>query len=361
MMEKVGIGVLSFAHGHANVYCQMMKDFPDVELVSAWDDNQERGMKATQAHGMVYHRHPQDVLNDPRVQAVIVTTETNRHADLIEWAAAAGKHILCQKPLATTLDDCDRIIRAVKKHGVKFSMGYQMRQDPVNQKIKELLDSGAVGKVALVRRRHSIGVLLDPNFVNGPSRWHMDPVANVGMFFDDASHACDWFYWLLGQPVSVTAEIASIITDVSPDDNGVALFRFGQGEIGVLVNSSTTVAAVNTTEIYGSEGTIVQDYGDGPSTAAPRPEKPVALKMIRKGETRWTEFDFAVPPTHAERLKNVPRPFIDYVRGLTDQTITAEEGRVTVDMLIASYRSAAEGRRIYLPLAEEAHRAIEVA
>ena len=95
---------------------------------------------------MEYRRDPGDVIDDPRVTAVIVTSETNRHADLIELAAAAGKHVLCQKPLATTLADCDRIIAAIRQAGVKFSMAFQMRHDPVNQKIKELL--AARGTVA---------------------------------------------------------------------------------------------------------------------------------------------------------------------------------------------------------------------
>ena len=170
MNNELGIGILSFAHGHANVYGQVLKDFPDAQLVAAWDDNTARGGAACERFDMPLRASPAEVIDDPNVDAVIVTCETNRHADLIEQAAAAGKHILCQKPLATTLEDCDRIIAAVKKHGIKFSMAYQMRHDPVNQKIKELLDAGAIGKVAIVRRRHSIGVLLDPNFVNGPSR-----------------------------------------------------------------------------------------------------------------------------------------------------------------------------------------------
>jgi predicted dehydrogenase len=148
------------------------------------------------------------------------------------------------------------------------------------------------------------------------------------------------------------AEIDNVVTDVAPDDNGVAVFRFAQGQIGILLNSSTTVAAVNTTEIYGSEGTIVQDHGDLPSTSGPRPAHPVALRMVRKGEKEWTEFDFSIPPNHGERLKAVPRPFIDYVRGLTDKTISAEEGRVSIEMLVGAYRSAAEGRRVELPLNE---------
>jgi predicted dehydrogenase len=325
-----------------------MQGFPDVELIANWDDNEQRGRAAAQAYGMEFRCHPGDVIDDPRVQAVIVTSETNRHADLIEMAAAAGKHILCQKPLATTLADCDRIIKAVRRSGVKFSMAFQMRHDPVNRKIKELLDSGAVGRVAVVRRRHSIGVLLSPEFVNGPTRWHLDPIANVGMFFDDATHAADWFFWLLGEPRSVIAEIDNVVTDVAPDDNGVAVFRFGRGEIGILLNSSTTVAGVNTTEIYGDEGVIIQDYGDAPSTAAPRPDGAVPLRMIRRGETAWTEFRLPIPASQAERLAAVPRPFVDYVRGLTGETISAEEGRKSVEMVLAAYRSAAEGRRIAL-------------
>jgi predicted dehydrogenase len=349
-MNRVGIGILSHAHGHANVYCQVMRGFDDVELIATWDDNVERGRQAAQNFGLEYRPKADDVIHDPRVDAVIVTMETNRHAEFIERAAAAGKHILCQKPLATTLADCDRIIESVRRHGVKFSMAFQMRHDPANQKIKELLDAGAVGRVAVVRRRHAINVLLNPNFVSGPSRWHMDPIANVGMFFDDAVHAADWFYWLLGDPRSVTAEIDQVVTDVAPDDNGVAIYRFQRGEIGILFNSSTTVAGINTTEIYGDQGTIIQDYGDAPSTSAPRPAHAVPLRMIRKGEDKWTEFNLSIPQSQAERLAAVPRPFIDYVRGLTDETISAEEGRKSVEMVLGAYRSAMEGRRVLFPL-----------
>jgi predicted dehydrogenase len=327
-----------------------MQAFDDVELIATWDDNVERGQQAARTFGMEYRTSADDVIDDPRIDAVIVTMETNRHAEYVERAAAAGKHILCQKPMATTLEDCDRIIAAVQKSGVKFSMAFQMRHDPVNRKIKDLVGQGAVGKIAIVRRRHAIPVLLNPNFVNGPTRWHLDPEANIGMFFDDATHAADWFYWMLGDARSVIAEIDSVVTDVSPDDNGIAIYRFGQGEIGILLNSSTTVAAVATTEIYGTEGTIVQDYGDSPATSAPRPQDAIPLRMIRTGENRWTEFKMPIPAGQGERIAAIPRPFIDYLRGLTDETISAQEGRKSVEMVLAAYRSMAEGRRIELPL-----------
>ena len=248
--------------------------------------------------------------------------------------------------MATTLEDCDRIIEAVNRTGVKFSLAFQMRHDPVNRKIKELVAQNVVGNIAVVRRRHCIPVLLNPNFVNGPSKWHIDPVANIGMFFDDATHAADWFYWIFGKPISVTAEIDNIVTDVAPDDNGVAIYRFENGIMGILFNGSTTVAGVNTTEIYGDEGTLVQDYGDAPSTSAPRPENAIPLKYIRQGDAAWTEFPMDIPKGQGDRIAAIPRPFIDYIRGLSDERVSPEEGRVSVEMVLAAYESARSGKRI---------------
>ena len=113
---------------------------------------------------------------------------------------------------------------------------------------------------------------------------------------------------------------------------------------------AAAVAAVDTTEIYGKEGTIVQDYGDSPAISAPRPPDAVPLRMIRAGEDHWTEFNLPIPASQGERIAAIPRPFIDYLRGLTDETIPAEEGRKSVEMVLGAYRSMNEGRRIEFPL-----------
>ncbi len=348
-MSPIGIATLSHAHGHINTYCSAMRSFLDVDLIAAWDDNIERGSTAATTFEMEFRPDINAVLDDPKVHAVMIGSETNRHADLVEKATAAGKHILLQKPMATSLADCDRIITAVEKSNVKFSMAFQMRHDPVNQKIKALLESKALGNIAVVRRRHAINVLLNPAFVNGPSRWHLDPVANVGMFFDDATHAADWFYWLLGDPTSVSAEIDAIVTDAAPDDNGVALYRFPNGVIGTLFNSSTTVAGVNTTEIYGDEGTLIQDFGDAPSTSAPRDPNAAPLRIIRTGDRSWTEFRFPIPASQGDRIAAVPRPFLNYLQDLTNVRVSPHEGRKSVEMVLAAYASSQQGRRILFP------------
>ena len=352
-MDRVRIGVLSHAHGHVSTYCGVMQGFEDVDLVATWDDNEARGRRCADQFGLEFRATPEAVVEDPGIDAVMIGCETNRHADFVELAAAAGKDILLQKPMATTVADCDRIIAAVRAHGVRFTVAYQMRHDPVNVRMKELVQAGTVGRLAMVRRRHCIDVLLNPGFVTGDTAWHVDPVANVGMFFDDAAHAADWFLWMLGEPVSVMAEIGRIVTDVAPDDNGLAVYRFAGGVIGVLLNSSTTVAAIGTTEIYGDEGTILQDYGDAPATAAPRPADAVPLRSIRRGDSEWTEYPLPIPAGQGERIAAVPRPFVDYLKGLRQAPVTAEEGRKSVEMVLGAYRSAAKGRRVEFPLARD--------
>ncbi|MFB3040879.1 MAG: Gfo/Idh/MocA family protein, partial [Candidatus Poribacteria bacterium] len=246
MKSKIGIGIISFAHGHANSYCHRMLTFDDVKLVGCWDDDEERGKSAANQFGMSYSPHLEDVINHPDIQGVIVTCETNRHAEMVIAAAEAGKDILCQKPMALTLEDCDRMTEAAEKAGIKFMMGFQMRHDPANIKMKELIDNGTLGKIGVLRRRHCIPVLFNENFVNGPSRWHIEPEKNMGMFMDDASHATDFIHWMLGRPTSVIAEIDNILTDVAPDDTGLAVYRFSSGAMAILLNTSVTLAGENT-------------------------------------------------------------------------------------------------------------------
>src|SRR5690606_30792890 len=211
---------------------------------------------------------------------------------------------------------------------------------------------GVLGDIAIVRRRHAIPALLDPGFAQ-PDNWHLDPVQNMGMFMDDASHATDWFLWLLGRPVSVMAEIDNVVTDVAPDDNGVALFRFAGKEIGVLMNSSTMLAAEATTEIYGTEGVLVHNFGDAPASRLPRPPGAAALRLYRSGAGDWEDLGLPADTPHGARIAAVPRPLVDYLHGRRGPLATAEEGRDGTEMVLAAYRSAREGRRVRIAYADE--------
>jgi predicted dehydrogenase len=352
-IKPIGIGVISFAHGHAAIYCRRIMHYDDARLVACWDDDPNRGQQMATEFGMSYSPHLEDLLNNPNVHAVIVTNETVDHPQMIVAAAEAGKHILCQKPLALTLADCDRIIEVVERTGIHFMMAYQMRRDPSNIKIKEIIEQGTLGRISLMRRRHCIPVLLNPSFINGPSRWHFDPAKNMGMFMDDASHATDFIHWVMGKPISVMAEIGNTITDMSPDDTGVAIYRFASGAMTVLVNSSVTLAGENTTEIYGEHGVLIQNHDDAPSTNVPLPPSAVALKLYTQASNQWQDLGIPIPFNHAERIGAVPRTFVDCLINDRAPDITAHDGRVSVEMVLGAYESARTGCRVDFPFAKE--------
>ncbi len=347
MAGKIGIGILSFAHGHVNAYAHQIKNFDDAELVACWDDDAERGARNAEAFSIPFHTDLAETLARKDVDCFIVASETNKHADICIAAIEAGKSVLLQKPMAITLADCDRIIDAVERTGVWFSMAFQMRCDPQNIAMKRLIEEGAVGRVGMIRRRHCIGVLFSKAFVEGPSKWHISAEANKGMFFDDATHALDWLFWTTGRkPVSVIAEIDNVLTDVAPDDTGVALFRFEDGMFADILNSSVTLAGENTTEIYGDKGVIIQNHGDSPSCGV-KPPYPVGVKLYQtdRAADGWQDLGIAIPSGHGERIAGVARPFIDAVkRG--DPMCTAKDGRVSIEMVLACYESAETGRRV---------------
>jgi predicted dehydrogenase len=142
------------------------------------------------------------------------------------------------------------------------------------------------------------------------------------------------------------AEIDNVVTNVAPDDNGVAIYRFAKKEMGILINSSTMLAAESTTEIYGDQGVIVQNYGDSPASSLPRPPAAVALKLFRAGQRNWQHFPFPADAPHAGRIRGVARPAIDYLLGKRGPIATAEDGRVCIQMVLGAYESARTGRRV---------------
>jgi predicted dehydrogenase len=247
------------------------------------------------------------------------------------------------------LADCDRIIAAVERSGVHFQMAFQMRCDPLNVQIKKWIDEGAIGRVGAIRRRHCINFLFDPTIATGAAAWHIDPVKNVGMFFDDAVHAADYLLWLLGKPVSVMAEIDNVLTSVAPDDTGIALYRWQSGAMGVLFNASVTLAAENTCEVYGDQGVIIQNYDDGVSLgSAPEGASANALKLYRKSTGAWEHYEHQLPVGHWMRLKAIPRPWLNDLRAGAPPAVSARDGRISVEMCLAAYQSARDGRRVQI-------------
>ncbi len=344
----IGIGILGFAHGHVDMYCQAWREQPQlgVQVVAGWDADQGRLAKAVATHGCRPASSPAELLADPAVAAVVVASETSQHADLVELAAQAGRPIILQKPLCLTLAEADRIVQAVDQHGVPFTLAWQMRVDPENLRLRQLVAEGAVGRVLTVRRRHCLATQQWAGFADS---WHVQPHLNRNMWADDAAHPTDFLYWLLGRPETVAAELTTLVNPRIPEDNGVAIFRYADGRLGEVSCSFTAIAGENTTEIVGDAGVIIQNYGDGPSTSLPRPAGASSLKWCHQGDTTWREEEIGRP--HGQRIRGLAAPLAAFLQG-APALAGAREGRDVLRMILASLLAAREGRRVSLDAPE---------
>jgi len=342
---STSVGILGFAHGHVNSYCSQWKQRPelDVQVVAGWDHDRERLRKVASNLGLDAYETADELLGRADVTAVVIAAETAFHAGLVEKAAAAGRTIILQKPMALTLPEADRIVAAVGRSGVPFTMAWQMRADPQNLKMKELVESGAIGRVYMVRRRHGLNMCLNDAFADS---WHVDPEMNRDIWADDAAHAIDLVNWMFGTPASVTAEMVSLRHPRMPNDNGIAIFRYPDGPLVEVCCSFTNPATENTTEIIGEKGSIIQNYGDGPSCNVPRPENARALKWFLREDNEWTYSDLPTPESHGMRIASLAEAFSEFLHGKREPIASAEEGRLSLRMTLATYVASREGRRV---------------
>jgi len=340
------IGILGFAHGHVMVFGDVWKNNPDMgaELFAAWDHDSERLKTCAEKLNISkLYASPDELLEQYEIEAVVITSETKFHAELVVKAAEKKKKIILYKPMSLTLKQADEIVEAVNKNSVDFTMGWQMRTDPQNIKIRELMQSGELGKLFMLRRRHCLETHKWPDF---NKLWHVDPEMNRDIWADDSAHVIDFIYWMLGKPETVTAEISSIHDPLVPNDNGIAIFKYNDGVIAEAFCSFTCHAAESTTELYFENGTILQYYGDGPSTAHPRPTGQPGLKWKIHGTPDWIESEIPSPASHGERLAWQAKEFADFLHGKRPPIATAEEGRESLKMVLATYLSNETGHRV---------------
>ena len=329
------------------MYCDIWRDQPElgVEVVSVWDHDASRLAEVTKKRSLRAYVDLAEILAQPEIEAVIIGSETSMHADLVVAAARTGKKIVLQKPMALTLAQADEIVAVIEETGVPFTVAWQMRMDPQNLRMKQLIQEGVLGRILMVRRRHGLNTHMWNWFENS---WHVKPELNRGMWADDAAHAVDFIYWLLGTPRSVFAEVDTLVNQKVPDDNGIAVFRYADGAFAEVVSSLTCVAGENTTEIIGENGTIIQNYGDGPSCIPPRSKEALGLKWFLRDTKEWVDSEIPSPLSHAERIFALAKPLAEFLRGRCPPIATVTEGRDVLRLILASYESSSTGQRINL-------------
>lgn len=210
-------------------------------------------------HGVErWYDHADALIADPRVNAVYIATPPHVHGELTARAAAAGKPVYVEKPMARTYRECEEMIAACELAGVPLYVAYYRRCLPNFIRIHELIESGAIGDVRYVRI--VLNQELDPALVrNTGGDWRVDPdVAGGGYFHDLASHQLDFLDFALGPVRSASGFAANQAGSYAAEDIVTAAFEFESGVVGngVWCFSTGPVSVADRTTITGSQGEI---------------------------------------------------------------------------------------------------------
>jgi len=256
-MINVGIiGAGFFGERHARA----ISELPDVRLVAACRTDGFALRAFTQKYGVAGYTDYRELLNDAEVDTVVIATPHHLHTEVALQAAAAGKHILLEKPMAPTLAECDQILEAVETADIKFLAGHISHFAPSYQMAKELLNSGELGEVVL-------GVSTMSKLWFEPNRrgWHLDRITGGGMWLTAAMHCLDRMTWLAeSEIVSVCAQFDTRFHDQQADDVGMVFVRYANGAVGTVVGVGyQTGAPKHWTELTCTRGALNVDYEAG--------------------------------------------------------------------------------------------------
>jgi len=222
------VGILTCAHMHVHGYVHGLRNHPDAELVAIWDDEIERGQSFANEVNLPFVNDIQALLT--AVDAVVITSENVRHAELVEFAAAKGKHILCEKPLGASEDHLKRIDKAVSEAGVTLMTAFPCRFSPGYQRLKQRVDSGEIGNVLAVSAT---------NRGRCPFSWFVETdKSGGGAMIDHVVHVTDLLRDLLGQePIRVQAQTGNNVYQQTWEDTAMVTIEFANGIFASLDSS----------------------------------------------------------------------------------------------------------------------------
>jgi len=276
-IREIGVGLLGYAFmgkAHANGYRKMPFFFyppPALpRLVAICGRTEEAVAEAAKRFGFeTYYTDWKKLIVDDRIELVDNCLPNNMHAEPCIEAAEAGKNIICEKPLASTLEDAKVVYEAAEKAGVKNMTAFNYRFVPAIRLAKQLIDEGYIGKILQYRAVYLQEWIMDPNF---PLVWRLrKSVAGSGALGDLGAHIIDLARFLVGEVASVCGLTETFIKErplpedpekkgkVDVDDVFIAMARFKNGAIGSFEASRFCAGRKNyqRVEIHGTEGSIV--------------------------------------------------------------------------------------------------------
>jgi predicted dehydrogenase len=326
------IGLLSAAHVHAGAYAEVLRAMPEIELIGLADDDAAQGDAFARTHGVRYVGD-RDALVAERPDAAVVTSPNSQHRADVEALAAAGIGVLCEKPLATTVEDAVAIVRACRAAGVTLMTAFPMRFSPPLLAVAGELGEGRIGRVCAVAAVNQ-GEL--------PSRhraWFADPVlAGGGAVMDHTVHLVDLLRWILGREVTEVYATTNRILHADRaqvETGGLLLLHLGD----VFVTIDCSWSRPDTYPTWG--GLAMEIIGERGVLEVDAFRQRFTLHAAGAPHGSWIYWG-------SDPNLGMLRAFVASVRDAREPPISGIDGLRAVEVVAAAYASASSGASVKL-------------
>lgn len=232
-----------------------LRDLPNCDLVAVSRANYALAESFAREFGArKSYQHWQDLMADKEIDAVYIVTPVHLHAEQTIAAAQAGKHVLCEKPMALDVSQCDRMIAACRENNVQLGIAYYRHFYPAITRIKEIIAAGEIGKPVIAQI--NVFEWFDPDPTN-PRRWLIDKAqSGGGPMLDFGCHRIEVLQNILGPITRTSAILNTVVLEREVEDAGIAIFQFAGGACGTLSVAHAAREAQDTLDIFGSQGSI---------------------------------------------------------------------------------------------------------
>ena len=336
------IGVGNVARNHAAA----IKGTPCAALVAVADCDPERARAFAAEHGGTWYADYHDLLARDDIDAVALCTPHDLHAPMTIDAAATHKHVICEKPMARNVAECDAMITACERAGVTLGIIFQSRFEPLARKSKVLIDDGKLGRLLWVSAS-TTWYRTDEYYRSALWRgtWAHE---GGGVLINQAIHAIDLLLWLTGMPSRVTARTRTLNHSIEVEDGGIAILEYADNRLGFI--QATTVAHPGypeRLEFYGTRGSAVFHKGQARLEWHP-------LEPREDGEEKAEVSNGAARPMDISDAGHIAQ-FQDFAAAIREHRrplIDGYEGRRSIQVVEAIYRSARTNAPVSFPQAQ---------
>lgn len=348
-MNKIKLALLGCG-AVSELYLPIFKHIPEINLIAVADISGEPAIAAARRYGIPkVFNSAEEIAADDEIDAVIVATPPQYHYQNIKILAENGKHILCEKPMANTVGDCRKIIDICSEKGIKLQLAHMKRFMRGNQKVKAVIDSGALGKVFMVECKWDVAV---PEIIG---TYREAEATGGGILQDHGPHAFDLVRWWTGNDIQ---EISATVKIVHPErvneDTAVVIAEHENGMTGFYHMSRIFFGREydhDYYKIYGTKGTleVVNEHHfptmslESPKIVFYGPDDYVKNLDVLHG---WNLDDLVIQNS---AFYNELKSFAECILLNQIPRVSGEDGLHAMECVAASYESSLSGNKIKLP------------